>query len=232
VVTVGDDRSRLIATLAGVRALLLDMDGTLVDSDAAVVRAWRTWSGEYGVDPDAALAIAHGVPAELTVQRLRPALSEREVVAAAARQLQLQYDDLSDVLAAPGAAQLLDVLAEFDAPWAVVTSADRRLASARLRAAAITPPVIVTVEDVPIGKPDPAGYGLAAERLGVPIERCLVVEDAAPGVEAGRRAGARTAGLRGLDGDVTVADLAELAGLLADAWRDRATAVPNERSST
>jgi mannitol-1-/sugar-/sorbitol-6-phosphatase len=91
--------------------------------------------------------------------------------------------------------------------------------------------VIVTVEDVPIGKPDPAGYGLAAERLGVPIERCLVVEDAAPGVEAGRRSGAPTAGLRGLHGDVTVADLADLAEL-AGAWRDRATAVPNERSST
>jgi mannitol-1-/sugar-/sorbitol-6-phosphatase len=228
VVTVGDDRPRLINPLTGVRALLLDMDGTLVDSDAAVVRAWRTWSGEYGVDPEAALAIAHGVPAELTVQRLRPALSAPEVVAAAARQLQLQYDDLSDVIRSPGAAQLLDVLAEFDVPWAVVTSADRRLAGARLRAAAINPPVIVTVEDVPVGKPDPAGYRLAAERVGVPIDRCLVVEDAAPGVDAGRRAGALTAGLRGLDGDFMVTDLAELAGLLAEAWRDRTTAVPNE----
>ena len=229
---MGDDRPRLINPLTGVRALLLDMDGTLVDSDAAVVRAWRTWSGEYGVDPEAALAIAHGVPAELTVQRLRPALSAPEVIAAAARQLQLQYDDLSDVIPAPGAAQLLDVLAEFDVPWAVVTSADRRLAGARLRVAAITPPVIVTVEDVPVGKPDPAGYRLAAERVGVPIDRCLVVEDAAPGVDAGRRAGALTAGLRGLHGDLTVTDLAELAGLLAEAWRDRTTAVPNEWSDT
>jgi len=229
---VGDDRSRLIETLAGVRALLLDMDGTLVDSDAAVVRAWRAWSGEYGVDPDAALAIAHGVPAEQTVQRLRPQLADRELAAAAARQLELQYDDLGDVLAAPGAAQLLELLAEFDVPWAVVTSADRRLARARLRAATITPSVVVTVEDVPDGKPDPAGYRLAADRLGVPIDRCLVVEDAAPGVESGRRAGALTAGLRGLVGDVSVTDLAELARLLGDAWRRAPTAVPNERSDT
>ena len=120
---------------------------------------------------------------------------------------------------APGARQLLDLLAECDVPWAVVTSADRRLAGARLQAAAITPPVIVTVEDVPAGKPDPAGYQLAARRLGVPVAQCLVVEDAAPGVESGRRAGALTAALRGLDGDVSVADLADLARLLGDAWR-------------
>jgi sugar-phosphatase len=229
---VGDDRSRLIADLAGVRAVLLDMDGTLVDSDAAVVRAWLAWCGEYDADPAAALAIAHGVPAEQTVHRLRPDLSDGEVRAAAARQLELQYDDLSDVVAAPGARELLDLLAEFDVPWAVVTSADRRLAGARLQAAAITPPVIVTVEDVTVGKPDPAGYQLAAERLGVPIERCLVVEDAAPGVESGRRAGALTAALRGLDGDVGVTDLAELARLLGDAWRRGPTAVPNERPDT
>jgi sugar-phosphatase len=229
---VGDDRSRLIETLAGVRALLLDMDGTLVDSDAAVVRAWRAWSEEYGVDPAAALAIAHGVPAQQTVQRLHPQLAEPELAAAAARQLELQYDDLGDVFAATGAAQLLDLLAEFDVPWAVVTSADRRLAGARLRAAAITPPVVVTVEDVLRGKPDPAGYRLAADRLGAPIDRCLVVEDAAPGVESGRRAGALTAGLRGVAGDVSVTDLAELARLLDDAWRREPTAVPNERSDT
>jgi sugar-phosphatase len=43
-------------------AVLLDMDGTLVDSDAAVERAWTHWSAEHGVDPDAVLAIAHGSP--------------------------------------------------------------------------------------------------------------------------------------------------------------------------
>ncbi len=86
--------------------------------------------------------------------------------------------------------------------------------------------MVITVEDVAVGKPDPAGYRLAADRLGVPVDRSLVVEDTAPGVEAGRRAGALTAGLRGLAGDVAVTDLAELAALLAEAWSAEATAVP------
>ena len=68
--------------LADVQAVLLDMDGTLVDSDAAVERAWRTWAGEYRTDPGRVLAIAHGSPAERTVRRVRPDLSGALVTAA------------------------------------------------------------------------------------------------------------------------------------------------------
>jgi mannitol-1-/sugar-/sorbitol-6-phosphatase len=223
---VGEHRSRLIERLAGVRALLLDMDGTLVDSDAAVERAWTSWCAEYGIDATPVLAIAHGVPADQTVRGVRPDASDGEVAAAAARRLELQYGDLDDVVSALGAAELLALLGDHGVPWAVVTSADRRLASARLGAVGIAAPVVITVEDVAVGKPDPAGYQLAAERLGVPVDRSLVVEDTAPGVEAGRRAGALTAGLRGLVADVAVTDLAELAALLAEAWHAEATAVP------
>jgi beta-phosphoglucomutase-like phosphatase (HAD superfamily) len=76
------------------------------------------------------------------------------------------------------------------------------------------PPLLVTVEDVRAGKPDPEGFLLAAARLGVDPARCLVVEDTVPGVLAGRAAGAVVAGLRGIDADVPVADLRELADLL------------------
>jgi sugar-phosphatase len=212
-----------------VRAVLLDMDGTLVDSDAAVERAWRTWSTEFGVARDDALAIAHGAPADHTVRALRPDLSAEEVRVAAARQLALQYDDLTDVIATPGATDLITLLDATGVPWAVVTSADRRLADARLAAAGIVAPVLVTVEEVPAGKPDPEGYLLAARRLGVEPTACLVVEDAVPGLEAGRRAGAITAALKGLAGDVTVDDLGQLAVLLGDAWRTDGQPVTIER---
>jgi sugar-phosphatase len=213
----------VVVDLSTVSAVLLDMDGTLVDSDAAVERAWRAWAGEHGVDPAAALAIAHGSPADRTVRRLLPHLAEPAVAAAAARQLALQYDDLSDVTATPGADELVATLARLGLPWAVVTSADIRLAGARLTAAGIDAPVLVTVEDVSVGKPDPEGYLRAAELLGVPSARCLVVEDAEVGLQAGRAAGALTAALKGLDGDVRIADLTELARLLAapaDAFAD------------
>ena len=195
-------------------AVLLDMDGTLVASDAAVERAWTTWAAEHGVDPAAVLAIAHGSPADVTVQRILPALTAEASATAAARQLDLQYDDLVDVTALPGVAELVRTLAELRLPWAVMTSADVRLAKARLGAAGIEPPLLVTVEDVAAGKPDPEGFVLAAERLGVPVGNCLVVEDSAPGLAAGRAAGAMTAALKGLDGDLRLAGLAELANWL------------------
>jgi mannitol-1-/sugar-/sorbitol-6-phosphatase len=195
-----------------IEAVLFDMDGTLVDSDAAVERAWRQWSAEFGVAPETVLAVAHGAPAERTVRLVRPDLDEPAVAEAAARQLTLQYDDLSDVIPTPGASELLAALS---LPWAIVTSADVRLAKARLGAAGIAPPLLVTVEDVRVGKPDPEGYLRAAELLGVAPGRCLVVEDAEVGVTAGRAAGAQVAALKGINGDLRIADLTELARLLA-----------------
>jgi sugar-phosphatase len=201
--------------LRDLAAVLLDMDGTLVDSDAAVERAWLTWGDEYGVDGATATVIGHGRPSEPTVRTMRPDLDDAGVAAAAQRQLELEYDDLDDVVATPGAHELLDLLARLGLPWAVVTSADTRLARARLGAAGIEPPVLVTVDDIAAGKPDPEGYLRAAELLGVPIGKCLVVEDAEAGVVAGRAAGARTAALRGLDADVSIRSLKDLSALIA-----------------
>jgi mannitol-1-/sugar-/sorbitol-6-phosphatase len=206
--------------LSAVQAVLLDMDGTLVDSDASVERAWQAWSGEYGIDVAAALAIAHGSPADVTIRRLLPDLDERGVADAAARQLSWQYDDLADVVASRGAHELLEVLGRLGVPWAVVTSADRRLAAARLGAAGIAPPVLVTREDVHHGKPHPEGFLQAAARLRVPPDRCLVVEDAEPGVVAGRAAGAAVAALKGLCADVCIDELGQLADLF---WGSRST---------
>lgn len=200
--------------LCDIDAVLMDMDGTLVDSDAAVERAWSTWAARYGVDA-ATLVGVHGSPADFTVRRLLPTLGSDDVKRAAAEQLALQYDDVADVVAMVGAHRLIEVLGRSQTRWAVVTSADRRLARARLGAAGIDAPVLVTVEDVSAGKPDPEGFLLAAQRLSVPIGRCLVVEDSEPGLAAGRAAGAMTAALKGLDGDVRLADLHELARMLA-----------------
>jgi mannitol-1-/sugar-/sorbitol-6-phosphatase len=195
-------------------AILFDMDGTLVDSDRAVERSWLAWADEYGADGPTAYAMAHGAPSISTVRRLLTGRDEAEIRAASARQLELQYDDLADVVAAGGWEAVQGLLDGWK--WAVVTSADARLAKARLAAAGIEPPVLVTTDDVAAGKPDPAGYLRAAELLGATPAHCLVVEDAEVGLRAARAAGMHTAALRGLDGDLRLTSLADLVSLLAD----------------
>ncbi|MGH8329458.1 MAG: HAD-IA family hydrolase, partial [Pseudomonas sp.] len=75
--------------------------------------------------------------------------------------------------------------------WAIVTSAPKALALRRMAAAGIPQPlVMVTAEDVSAGKPDPAGYRLAAKRLGVEPADCLIFEDATVGILAAEAAGA------------------------------------------
>jgi len=188
-------------------AVLLDMDGTLVDSDAAVERSWRAWARRWDVDPAAVLAVMTGHPAEATVRRLRPDLDEAGVAAATRDQLDLECTDLDDVVAAPGAHELVAHLESTFTPWAVVTSADTRLARARLAAAGLEFPVLVPRDMVSAGKPDPEGYLLAADFLGADPATCLVVEDSAVGVAAGRAAGATVAGLRGEPADLAVDSL-------------------------
>jgi sugar-phosphatase len=183
------------------------MDGTLVESHAAVEHAWQVWADENGIDFARVLPLAHGLASHDVIRRLLPDANEDWVDAAAARQMSLQYGDLDGVHALPGAVELIASLEERAIPWAVVTSADRELARLRLAAAGIEPRVLVTVDDVEAGKPDPEGYLAAASALGVSAADSVVVEDTAAGLEAGRRAGAQTAALRGLEGDVQLRDL-------------------------
>jgi sugar-phosphatase len=160
------------------------------------------------------LAVAHGQPSERTISRMLPELAPAKVAEAAARLLALECDDLADIAPTVGVDRLMAVLERRALPWAVFTTASRRLARARLSAAGIEPPVLVTADDVTANKPDPEGYLRAARGVGVEPSRCLVVEDTEPGLAAGRAAGAVTAALKGLDGDIRVADLGELADIL------------------
>ncbi|GAB2830503.1 HAD family hydrolase [Actinocorallia aurea] len=188
--------------LATIDAILFDMDGTLVDSDASVERSWAVWSAEQGVSVERVLEVAHGSPSEVTIRGLFPGWDAEAVSVAAARQLALQYDDLHDVVPTPGALDLLARLGEIAMPWAVVTSADQRLAKARLGACGIVPPLLVTTDEISRGKPDPEGFLRAAADLGLSPARCLVVEDSAPGIAAGRAAGCPVAALKGLRADL------------------------------
>lgn len=216
--------------LRDIAAVLLDMDGTLVDSDAAVDRAWARWASEYNVAASALRCIAHGRPALTTVRELAPWLDEHAAQRAADRQIDLQVLDADGTASLPGATELLAVIDRLGLPWAVVTSADERLAKARLGAAGITPPLLVTIDDVRVGKPDPEPYLAAAAQLGIDPAECLVVEDSLAGIEAGQRAGARVAALRGHPADLSIDGLAELRVLLARSGRPSWTDTVGDRA--
>src|SRR5262249_35690858 len=147
-----------------------------------------------------------------SLRLLAPWLTDAERAADAAELLEVERTDLAGVVATKGAVELVTLLTGWRGPYAVVTSADRPLAVARLGAAGIDPPaVLVTSSETVRGKPDPEGYLAAAAALGVRPAETLVVEDTAAGIQAGKAAGCHVAGLRGAPGsDLDIPDLCAL----------------------
>jgi sugar-phosphatase len=169
------------------RAFLFDMDGTVLNSIAAAERIWAAWALRHGVDVETFLPTIHGVRAIDTINRL--ALPGVDAEAEAAFITEAEIEDVEGVIEVPGAANFLKSLPANQ--WAIVTSAPKALALRRMAAAGIAQPlVMVTAEDVSAGKPDPAGYRLAATRLGVEPADCLIFEDATVGILAAEAAGA------------------------------------------
>jgi mannitol-1-/sugar-/sorbitol-6-phosphatase len=174
------------------KAVLFDMDGVLVDSTPAVARVWRWWAQRHGFDPNTVVRQAHGRPNSETTRELLPngdyAAETREVE-------RRELEDISDVVALPGAVELLGALPRDH--WTIVTSATRELAKVRLRAAGLpVPKSLVTASDLTHGKPHPEPYEKGAAVLRTAASECLVVEDAPSGVRSGKAAGARVLALR------------------------------------
>ncbi len=177
-------------------AVLLDMDGTLVDSHAVVERLWTQWSLDHGVDPARTLSIIHGRQGQDSMALLLPDRPHEVNLAENAALLALETAQTDGVVAIPGAAALLAALAAADLPYALVTSATTELATARMRAAGLPlPPVVIAAADVSRSKPDPEGFLAGAAALGVDAARCIVVEDSANGIAAGLAAGMRVIGV-------------------------------------
>ncbi|MEO7005149.1 MAG: HAD-IA family hydrolase [Acidobacteriaceae bacterium] len=168
-----------------VRGVLFDMDGVLMSSLGSVERSWRIYAESRGVDPERAVSIAHGRRAIETVQVLRPDLNAK----AELRVIEdLEVADNEGLVVYPGVVEMLAALPEDR--WGIVTSATERLARSRLTVAGIpVPKRFITSDMVSQGKPHPEPYQRGAALLGIPVDQCLVVEDAPAGVAAGRAAG-------------------------------------------
>ncbi|MFE0515824.1 HAD-IA family hydrolase [Streptomyces sp. NPDC058964] len=203
-------RTPATPTVLTARALLLDMDGTLVDSDAVVERIWRRWAGRHGLDPDEVMKVVHGRQGHASMAVLLPDRPVEQNLADNARMLAEETADMEGVVAVPGAPEFLASLRGL--PHALVTSADVALSTARMAAAGLDlPDVRVTAESVGASKPDPEGFLKGAAELGVDPADCVVFEDSGAGIAAGRAAGMRVVGVgprAGFHGpDVTVQDL-------------------------
>jgi sugar-phosphatase len=175
-------------------AILFDLDGVLVDSEAVVARHWKRWAREHGLDPEEVLANAHGQRVIETVRKYLPGLPAEEQQAKADKLAYEEGSDLDGVVAFGGASDLLRSLPP--ERWAVATSGTRHTATGRFGTLGLeVPHAFVTADDVAKGKPDPEPYRRAAYALGRDPARCVVFEDSPAGVTAALAAGAQVVGI-------------------------------------
>jgi beta-phosphoglucomutase len=205
---------------AGPRAVLWDVDGTLVDSSEYHWRSWRDalaaenfrltreqFAASFGQRNDEILRgyFGAGLPA---------AQLQRVAGAKEADYRRLVREGGIELL--PGVGRWLERLKTDGWLQAVASSAPRANLDAILGALRLADffAAIVSAEDVTAGKPDPQVFLVAAERLCAPASACVVVEDAPAGTEAARRAGMRAVGVltshASLRADLVVRTLAEL----------------------
>ncbi|HET9167745.1 MAG TPA: HAD-IA family hydrolase [Candidatus Angelobacter sp.] len=174
------------------KAILFDMDGVLMDSTPSVERVWRTWAAKHGLDPDRIAPLAHGRRSIETIRAVAPELdaAKENVIVE-----QMEIDDKEGVTALAGAAELLAHLPPDR--FAIVTSATRPLAVARLGYAGIpVPRHMITADDVTHGKPSPEPFLKGAALLGFAPEDCLVFEDSPAGIASARSAGMKAIALQ------------------------------------
>ncbi|UNO39175.1 HAD-IA family hydrolase [Streptomyces sp. MST-110588] len=166
-------------------AILFDIDGTLVDSMGVIERHTRLWAVRNGLPEDEVLDSWHGRrDSDIIAEWVSRDAVEGELAWMRERSL----TDVEGIAATPGSLELVRELPP--GRWGLVTSGERDVVERRLAAAGFpVPAVLVAAEDVDQGKPDPEGFLLAADMLGVAPSGCLVFEDADSGVRAAVKAG-------------------------------------------
>ena len=199
------------------RAVLWDMDGTLIDSEQFHWISWRNTLAEEGTTiTHAQFLSSFGQRNDSILPQWLGSAASPERMARVANAKEELYRDLvrkNGISPLPGVADWVRRLHKDGWLQAVASAAPRANIDAILEALSARHifQAIVSAEDVHRGKPDPEVYLLAASRVGVPPERCIVVEDAVAGIEGARRAGMRSIGVsrngHPLDADVVVQSL-------------------------
>jgi HAD superfamily hydrolase (TIGR01509 family) len=202
------------------RAVLWDMDGTLIDSEEFHWISWRNTLADEGITitREQFLSSFGQRNDSILPQWLGTAATPEliEKIAKAKEELYRHLIIRNGISPLPGVADWVDRLHKQGWLQAIASAAPRANVEAVLQALSATHifQAIVSAEDVHRGKPDPEVYLMAASRVGVPPERCIVVEDAVAGIEGARRAGMRSIGVsrngHHLGADVVVRSLDRL----------------------
>jgi len=202
------------------KAVLWDMDGTLVNSEELHWISWRNTMAKEGVviTREQFLSTFGQRNDSIVPAWLGCAATAERIGRIADAKEELYRHLVRRVGVAPelGVATWLDRLKKHGWQQAIASAAPRANIDAVLEALSADHVFqsIVSAEDVHRGKPDPEVYVLAASRVGVPAERCIVVEDAGAGIEGARRAGMRSIGVshngKVLHADVVVESLERL----------------------
>ena len=175
--------------------VIFDMDGVLVDSADAHYESWRLLGVENGREITRAQFDASFGRRNVEIIPLRFGEVAPDELRRLSERKEVLFQEIVErqVPAVPGAAELVRKLKEAGVRLAVGSSGPLLNIQIMLRGMGVLElfEQIVSAEDVTRGKPDPQVFALACARLGLPSERCVVIEDAPAGVEAARAAGTR-----------------------------------------
>jgi beta-phosphoglucomutase len=183
------------------RAVLWDLDGTVLDSRGVHWDAWRIFCEEQGRPMTfQSFNDTFGFRNEIILRRhFGPQLTAADVERMGLAKETLYRDLLrrTGVKPLPGVCEWMRWARKHSRPQALASMAPRENIEVTLAALQMldTFQAIVSSEEVRHGKPDPEVFLLAADRLAVPPARCTVIEDSPQGVEAARRAGMRSIGV-------------------------------------
>ena len=193
-----------------IKAVAWDIDGTLVDSEPLHLRALLATCTEYGVDisdlsDDRFVGVnLHGVW-EVLKERFPGNLSRERWISV----LNAHYcRGARGVRPIPHAAETVRALAAMGLSQVAISNSNRVIVDANLKALGVAELMrfSLSLDDVPVGKPDPLPYHMAMERLGLRPAEMLAVEDSPSGIASACAAGVPVAGLAASPVDVAAAD--------------------------
>ncbi len=189
------------------QGVIFDMDGVLVDSSEAHFESWQAIGQEVGIAMSREqFAATFGRTSREIIREFWPALatSDAAIAEVDARKEAIFRESLArDFPAMDGAVELIDALSATGFALAIGSSGPPENVALVLEKLRRRDKFrgVVTGMDVTRGKPDPQVFLLAAERIGLPPARCVVIEDAPAGVAAAKAAGARCIGLASMGRD-------------------------------